>query len=69
MPYKTFLWIASHNTTYNHVGTLELLVSTDDFILSVLLISCKHSEELEDIHNPVSYTHLLQFLDGNSITH
>ena len=51
--------MSSHYTVNDHVGPFILLVAADNFIFAIFLISRKHSEELEDIHDLFGSDHIL----------
>ena len=59
MPDKALLGIPGHNTVDDHICAFKLLIATDDFILAILFVRCKHGEELEDIHNLFRGNHIL----------
>ena len=58
MPNQSFFGVTSNNTVDDHVCSLKLLIATDYFIFSVLLIGRKHGEELENIHNLFRRNHV-----------
>ena len=58
MPNKSLLRFSFKHSLNDSICTFKLLITANNFILSMLLVCCKQGKEPENIHNNLRFNHI-----------